>query len=291
MLRIYARCGNFNDSARFARVSRDRWKCKWYEVGLPSPRSSIINYSSEELQRYEIAVVSDTHWGSIYQQKTVFDNFIEDCRDRGIQTLVHCGDTIDGIMPQKYHEEKRFLHTTNEFEQYFQEHYPEGFSTNIITKGNHEASLAKFDWHYDFCNEMAIRRPDLTYIRKGTPIVGPGNILINVNHGGGSCAAPGQNRNKRIKTRTLQLMSEEQIGTIFMYGHCHSCCYVPSFMGKVLIGVGCFQAPDEVILASYGGADVCGLILSYSVIDNKPVNIQLDWRFAEQYGGIISNDY
>ncbi len=292
LLQIYARCNSFKDSAKCVNVSRDAWKQKWYEEGLPSPKAVRKNTSTDDLPYYELAIVSDTHWGSIYQQKTIFDSFIEDCRDRGIQTLVHCGDLIDGIMPQKYHNEVRFLHTTSEFEQYTQKFYPTGFNTNIITKGNHETSLAKFDWHYDFCNELSIRRPDLIYIPKGTPIVGPGNILVCVSHGGGSCASPGQNRNKRMKTRTLQLMSEGYIGSIFIYGHCHSCAYIPFYMNKIIIGVGCFQSPNDYLLKSYGGADVCGLILSYNVTElGQPVNLKLDWRFAKEYGGLVENDY
>jgi hypothetical protein len=293
LLKIYARCCTFKDSARLVNVSRQAFAKKWYDEGLPSPRTTRTTSSDNvDLPYKEVAIVSDTHFGSIYQQKTIFDNFINDCKDRNISTLVHCGDVVDGLMPQKYHSEERFLNTTSEFEQYVQKYYPSGFDTNIITAGNHEKTLSKEDWHYDFCKEIAIRRSDLTYIPKGTPIVGPGNVIFNVHHGGGSCASPGQNRTRRMRNCTLRLMSEGQFGHIFIQGHCHSVAYIPSYMNVAIIGVGCFQAPNDYLIKSYGGADVCGLILGYCINElGQPVNLKLDFRYASEYGGLIKNDF
>ena len=293
LLRVYARCGTFKDSARFLEVSRDAFSQKWYQVGLPSPKSKRTNLSEDpNLPYYEVAVISDMHWGSIYQQKTFFDQFIEDCKERNIQTLICCGDIIDGIMAQPFHEEKRFLHTTSDFERYVYDNYPNGFKNSYLINGNHEKSLSKFDWHYNFGKELSIRRTDLTYIDPGTSVVGPGNIIFSISHGGGSCAAPGQVRNKRLRNKTLQLMSEGNVGHIFLSGHCHSVAYIPSYMNTIIIGLGCFQAPNEHILRSFGKADVCGLVLGYQVNEyGQPVNLNVDFRFINDYGGIIENDY
>ena len=290
LLKIYARTGNFSDSARLAKVSRYAWSQHWYEVGLPSPISKRKVSQDDESIRYQIAIVSDLHWGSIYQQKTFFDDFIQECKDREITTLVNCGDTIDGIMPQPYHNESRFLHTTSDFEQYVQKNYPTGFENSYWISGNHEVSLSKFDWHYDFCKEISIRRSDLTYLDGGL-LVAPGNIIIAVNHGGGSCSSPGQSRKKRLKTRALQYMANGQFAHIFVSGHCHSVCYVPSYMNSTLIGTGCFQAPNNYIKKSFGGADLCGLILSYQVSDGKPINIHTEFKYINEFGGVIENDY
>lgn len=289
MLRVYARTNTFRDSAKFAKVSRQTWTTRWYELGLPSPKTTRINTSEEDLQKFEVAVVSDLHWGSIYQQKTVFDSFIIDCRDRGISTLINCGDTIEGLMARPYHDEVRFLHTTSDFEHYVQKHYPV-FEHSYIINGNHETSLQKFEWRYNFCKEIAIRRKDIIYVEPCSLIKGPGGVKFCLHHGG-SCAAPGESRNARIKNKTLQLMSEGCCAQIFLYGHCHSRFVVPSYMDSTIIGVGCFQAPDPFTIKSFGGADICGLILSYSVLGGQPVNIKTDFRFSDMYGGIIKNNY
>ena len=63
-------------------------------------------------------------------------------------------------------------------------------------------------------------------------------------------------------------------------------------MNTVIIGLGCFQAPNEHILRSFGKADVCGLVLGYQINEyNQPVNLNVDFRFIDDYGGIVENDY
>lgn len=292
LLEIYSRCLNFKDSAKLMGVSRDAWSKKWYECGLPSPKTTRTLANDSDLPYYEIAVVSDTHWGSIYQQKSIFDSFIGDCKDRGIKTLIHCGDIIDGIMTYKDHDKKRFLNDTSEIEDYVTRNYPDGFEYNYFTKGNHDVSLVKLEGiDYDFCHRLEELRSDLTYVKRGTPIIGPGNIILAANHCAGSCAAPGENRTKRMKNRVLKLMSEGQFGHIFLGGHCHNVKVIKSFMNSMIIGVGCFQSPDQYILDSYGSSDICGLILKYNMLDGRPVNLVPEFRYAYQYGGITKNDY
>jgi len=292
MIRIYCRCETFSHSAKFVGVSRSSWIKKWYNSGLPSPKTvKSKTHENDDLDRYEIAIVSDLHWGNIHQQKTIFDEFINECRDRNITFMIGLGDFIEGILARPRHEETRFLHTTSDFEQYFQDNYPTNFLTNIILNGNHEKSLTKSEWRYNFCKEMAIKRHDLTYVESGSIIRGPGGARLCLHHGGGSCAAPGQSRNKRLKTRVLQLMSEEKCAEIFIMGHCHRVNVIPSFMNTFIVGTGCFVAPDDTLLRVFGGVDLCGLILSYSVLDGKPVNIKTDFRFAETYGGTVEHDY
>ena len=139
LLRVYARCGTFQDSAKFLDISRETFSKTWYELGLPSPKATRIQLAENpDLPYHEVALVSDTHWGSIYQQKTFFEAFIQDCKDRGIQMLLHCGDIIDGVMPRN--EDTRFLQTPEEFEKYVIQNYPTGFKKNYIISGNHEAS-------------------------------------------------------------------------------------------------------------------------------------------------------
>lgn len=291
MLRVYCRANTFKNSARLANVSKYAWSQKWYDLGLPSPivtRSSEVNL---DLPRYNIAVVSDLHWGSIYQQKTIFEAFIQECKDRNINFLVNLGDTVEGLMSRNNHENCRFMNTLQEFEDYVCYEYPTGFETSIMISGNHESSFKKHELDYNFCQEIANRRSDITCLPGGSVITGPGNISICLHHGGGSCASFHESRQKRIKQKTIQLMSEQKLASIYLMGHCHRKCFIPSYMNSMIIGAGCFVAPDQATIRQFGGVDVCGLILSYSVIEDKPINIKLDWKFANEYGGIITDDY
>lgn len=291
LLRIYARVQNFSDAAKLVNVSRNVWCQKWYSENLPSPKTTRINDTENDLPRYSIAVISDMHWGSIYQQKTVFDSFIKDCQERNIQTIINLGDSIEGLMSRPNHEQSRFLHSIPECEEYFLNNYPV-FENSILINGNHEVSLQKYQEHYNFAREIAEKRSDLTYIKQGSVIKGPGGVKICLHHGGGSCESRGESRNRRMKNRTLQLMSEGSCARLYITGHCHRIFVLQNFMNATVIGVGCFCAPDEFTINRFGNVDVAGLILSYQVDENKhPINIKLDWRFANEYGGIIKDDY
>ena len=291
LLRIYARVQNFSDAARLVKVSRQTWCQKWYESGLPSPKTTRINNIESNLPQYSVAVISDLHWGSIYQQKTIFDSFIQDCKERDIVTLINLGDSIDGLMSRPNHEQSRFLHSISDYEEYFLENYPV-FDNNILINGNHDISLQKEQYNYNFAEEMALKRSDLTYLKQGSVIEGPGNVKFCLHHGGGSCESWDQSRNKRMKNRILQLMSEGSCADIYLMGHCHSAYVIPSYMNSTIIGTGCFCAPDSVTVKKFGGVDVAGLILGYQINEvGQPVNLKFDWRFAKEYGGIVSNDY
>ena len=291
LLKIYIRTQNFSDSAKLVKVSRQTWCQKWYESGLPSPKTTRINNIESNLPQYSVAVISDTHWGSIYQQKTIFNSFIQDCQERNIKYLIGMGDSIEGLMSRPNHEQSRFLHSIPECEEYFLNNYPV-FENSWLLNGNHEVSLQKYQERYNFAKEMAEKRSDLTYIKQGSVIEGPGGVKICLHHGGGSCESRGESRNKRMKNRTLQLMSEGSCANIYLTGHCHRIAVLQNFMNATVIGVGCFCAPDDFTVNRFGNVDIAGLILSYQVDENKhPINIKLDWRFASQYGGLVEHDY
>lgn len=291
LLRIYARVQNFSDAAKLVKVSRYTWCQAWYAAGLPSPKTTRINNIVSDLPRFECAVVSDMHWGSIYQQKTVFDDFIADCKERNIKTLFGLGDSIEGLMSRPNHEQSRFLHSIPDFEEYFLEHYPI-FDNNILINGNHEVSLQKYQDRYNFAKEMSLKRSDLSYVRQGSVIEGPGGVKFCLHHGGGSCESRGESRNKRMKNRTLQLMSEGNIADIYLFGHCHRISVLQNFMNATVIGVGCFCVPDSFTMHRFGNVDIAGLIISYQVNEDRhPINIILDWRLANQYDGVTNNDF
>lgn len=291
LIRIYTRTQNFSDAAKLVKVSRYTWCQAWYNAGLPSPKTTRIDNIESDLPRYSVAVISDMHWGSIYQQKTIFNSFIQDCLERNIKYLIGMGDSIEGLMSRPNHEQSRFLHSIPEYEEYFLNNYPI-FENSILINGNHEVSLQKYQERYNFAKEMSEKRSDLTYVKQGTVIEGPGGVKICLHHGGGSCESRGESRNRRMKNRTLQLMSEGSCAPIMIFGHCHRISVLQNFMNAMVIGVGCFCAPDEFTVSRFGSVDIAGLILSYQVDENKhPINIKLDWRFANEYGGIIKDDY
>lgn len=292
MLYIYGKCKSFSNSAKFLGISRYTWSKKWYSLGLSSPKITRPKAKNLELPCYKFAVVSDLHWGSVGQQKTAFDHFINECRKRDINFLINLGDSVDGIIYRRGHKNTRFLNSRDEFEEYFLKHYPNNFKKSIIINGNHEKTFLKDDLSYNFAKKMSIIRNDLTYAESGDIINGPGNIKLCIQHGGGSCATSTEPRTDRMKNIMINMMSKGKCADIYLMGHCHITSVIASFMGKMAIGAGCFALPTwEKNSKFYKNVDVCGAIIEYNVKDNKPVNTKVSFRYAEDYIGRLENDF
>ena len=63
------------------------------------PKKVIYNkdsVSNEKLIHTELCVVSDTHFGNIHQQLHLLNQVYEEAYNRGITTVLHCGDLVDG---------------------------------------------------------------------------------------------------------------------------------------------------------------------------------------------------
>ena len=291
LLRIYSRFGSFAKCAKYLGISKETWSQHWYATGLPSPKATRPPCTDEDLERYTIAIISDLHLGSVYQQPTLLDNFIQECKDRNIDWLVCAGDTIEGIMTRPGSEEERFLHTTNEFEQYAQHVYPEGFKHSFLLNGNHEWTLNRYEPWYNFSKELCYRRHDLTYLSQAGMFLGPGNVLFRVYHRGSMCGKPGQPKEKRLKQNALQLIADGPRFDVLLAGHCHRSTILKSWMGKTIISCGCFQSATKYLAEVYGGVDLGGTILSYCVQDGILCNINVEWISDRQLGGICINDW
>ena len=118
--------------------------CQWEKTFAPKYENSTgckcdCHSDSKEYDfdsdRYEIAVISDLHLGSIYQQLTCLNNFVDICEKRGIETLLNAGDTIDGLQQRLGSKNERFLHSIDDIEEYCVEMYPDGFENNYFSKG------------------------------------------------------------------------------------------------------------------------------------------------------------
>ena len=84
-----------------------------------------IDINSDELTHTEIGVVSDTHFGNIHQQLHLVNYFYEEAYNRGITTMLHCGDIVDGNYPNRPEQPRQqFLHSFDEQASYVVDMYP-----------------------------------------------------------------------------------------------------------------------------------------------------------------------
>ena len=256
-------------------------------MGLESPKKSIQKESvvfDPNKKVYKVAVISDLHFGSKWANTKFLETFIEDCKEQQINTLLNIGDTTDGLFMYDGHEKEVLLHSEYSYEEYAEEHYPMGFSKSFYIQGNHDLSIDKLCGKgYSFCTELAKKRKDLIYLpvedKMCASITLKGGLKVGMFHGHKSCSdVSGRNRDIKLRSKILGFMANGFDDDIYFAGHCHK-THIVNFMGKYIIGVGCFQNTTPYLESRGSANDVCGLILSYQKRDDGfVISPQFKWE-------------
>ena len=177
----------------------------------------------EDLIHTEFCVVSDTHFGNIHQQLHLLNEVYEEAYHRGITTVLHCGDVVDGNYPIRPEQPRQQgLHGFDEQAAYVVDMYPKikGITTKYIL-GSHDES------HYKngqaTINEWISRcRPDMEYLGQDYGELSINGVKIFMDHpGGGSAESLSYKPQKRIE----QLESGEKPKMLFT-GHYHKSYYM-----------------------------------------------------------------
>lgn len=241
---------------------------------------------------YQVAVISDLHFGSVYQALTPLRKFVEICHERGVETLLCAGDVIEGLMPRNGHKNERFIHTIDDFEEYCADNYPDGFRRSYFIAGNHDASLGRRLDGYDIGDNLVKDRPDLTYL-KDDPSLPPvieidGGVYVQLFHGNGGCTYA---RTNRMMSRCNSMLGMKRQFDILISGHCHHSSFIPNHAGVTLVGMPAFQYVTPY-LAGKGLISECGgLILSYTVEKGRIKHMVPEFFFVDELGGVVAEDY
>jgi len=244
-------------------------------------------------ERFEIALISDTHYGSKQQQITFLGEFVDLCQERNIQTLLHAGDISEGLMPRHGAKNERFIHAIDGLTDYCIDIYPDGFDNNIFILGNHDDSVGRRLDGFDIGAAIQRERPDLTYL-KSDPIPGmvtvDGGLRVQLFHGSGGC---GKFRSTRAQNKSIELIGMLRRPHLLALGHCHIASMVPNYIGMYVYGLGAFQSQTSYIANKGLIPDVCGLIFGYNIneIDGNPMNVTTEFVYASDLGGIRKFDW
>jgi hypothetical protein len=300
MMRIFSRCMNVADCAKLMKVSKKVWIAQWKELKLPNPKITTFKEADEDLPGYnEVAIVSDFHFGSFWQQKTLLNEFVEQCRNRGIDSILCAGDITDGLMSWPTHEKERFLHSAESFEEYVEDWYPKEFKLNGFILGNHDTSLSLLEGDsYDFGRALIARRKDLIYHQQDDSKISrafilPGGVPATMYHGSGSCSNPmmKQNREYRLQSKVLEMLGDgADSSSLWVFGHCHKTA-ITSFMGNVIVGVPCFQSDTPYCINRGSKGDIGGTIISYNEIDGHIIRVSVEWILQDLLNGIRERDF
>ncbi len=173
----------------------------------------------DSLIETEILVVGDTHFGNNKQQMHLLNWFYQEAYNRGIDTVLHLGDMVDGNYLKIRPENGRllFLHDFDQQAGYVADMYPEvdGMKTYYIL-GSHDETHYK-NGGATLNNFLDRCRKDMIYLGQDT-----GSIVINgvkylLDHpGGGSSQSVSYKAQKRI-----EILESKHKPKVMLIGHYH----------------------------------------------------------------------
>lgn len=195
--------------------------------------------NSENLIHTEICVVSDTHFGNIHQQLHLLNDIYREAYNRGIETVLHCGDMVDGNYPNRpENPRQQFLHGFDEQVGYVVDMYPKikGITTKYIL-GSHDETHYK-NGQATVNKWVSKCREDMIFLGQDSAELMINGVKIVMDHpGGGSAQSVSYKPQKRI-----EILESGSKPKILFIGHYHKCYYfvyrnvrgfeVPALCGK-----------------------------------------------------------
>ena len=187
--------------------------------------------------KLRVGFVSDTHFGSRYQQATYLRECYDWFSDGGVSDIYHAGDLVDGIGVYRGQHAEVFLHSYQEQIDYAIEHYPAcpGITTHVIA-GNHDLAAVKAGG-IDPVRAIAAQRCDIRHLGAFSAWITIGESLrLYLLHpdGGGSYA---------VSYRLQKIIESFEGGRkphILVAGHWHQRTYVDARNVDAYMP-GCFQ--------------------------------------------------
>ena len=183
-----------------------------------NPPTTKLDIDSPKLKHLELCVVSDTHFGNNRNQLHLLNDIYQEAYNRGINTVLHIGDLVDGNYPNRPENPRlQFLHGFDEQAGYVVDMYPEidGMKTYYIL-GSHDET------HYKngqaTVNDWISRcRKDMIYLGQDTGEITLNNMKIVLDHpGGGSAQSLSYKPQKRI-----EILEPHTKPKILLIGHYH----------------------------------------------------------------------
>ncbi len=217
-----------------------------YIVTKPRPQDPIFEFDLDRIKgrkRVRLAVVSDTHMCSTYQQITYLHEFYEyAAKEAKVDAFLHCGDFTDGT--HHYHkgsEYELFRLGYDAQRDYCVEAYPHArrnLKTYVIG-GNHDASTHTHVGA-DIVNDICSRRDDLEYLGDQTSAyMDFENVRVLLQHpyiGGNTITL------SRPAQRLIEMMAPEHKPHLMFIGNFHKAFHLPAYRNVEAFQMPAFQS-------------------------------------------------
>lgn len=210
-----------------------------------------------------IAIASDTHLGSKYQQLTHWRTFAQAAQDFGADIGLHAGDAVDGT--HKMHRGMEFEQFRLGFEaqgNYAVDHWPEYRTKRgkrpveqYVIGGNHDGSFHN-DTGANILAKVAAARDDITFLGAPAATFHISGLDIYMLHPDGG---PSYARSYRLQKIVEQLAPDTK-PHVMVCGHWHVAAHVPGYRNVEAFALPCFQAQTPY-LRRKGLAPVLGGLL------------------------------
>ena len=255
----------------------DELKGRGFFVSKVPPTASGKTFTADVKQmagnKYRFAVISCTQIGSKYQQMTHLNTFYALCARKRINTVLHCGDVVEGEKIYRGQEYELFLHGADAQTNYVVDNYPKkkGITTKMIL-GNHDESF----WKHSGVNvlkNIANVRDDIEYLGDYLAYVEIGGIEVALMHGAGGVAYA---RSYKLQKIVEQLAPERKPHMLFV-GHWHVQAHIPAYRNVEAFSLGCFQSQTPFLTRLGLFPNMGGLIIEMVVDETGLKSVKSEW--------------
>jgi predicted phosphodiesterase len=181
------------------------------------PVTSKPDIEDQKLTHTELCVVSDTHFGNVHNQLHLLNEVYQEAYNRGIDTVLHVGDMVDGNYPNRPEQPRQqFLHGYDEQVGYVKAMYPyvDGLTTYYILGSHDETHYKNGQATVNFGLE---ERKDMVYLGQDNAEITINNVKIVLDHpGGGSSQYVSYKPQKRI-----EIIESHTKPKLLLIGHYH----------------------------------------------------------------------
>ncbi len=245
-------------------------------------------FAIQDLRYGRFGFITDTHFGSKYQQLTYLKDFYEKCEKIGVDYMLHAGDLSDGngtcYRGQRF---EMFLQGYQDQEDFIVEQYPKipGVTTKVIL-GNHDETFIK-SADINILEKVSSRRPDIEYIgRRGAYLtLVDKSVKTYIQHPDGGIAYALSYKAQKF----IEGFASENKPQVFLMGHYHVMGQffirnVHTFMG------GCFQSQTPYLRAKGLMPQVGGWIIEFDLASDGWSLEEINVRLIPYYKS-IKDDY
>lgn len=185
--------------------------------------SKELKPSLDELIHTKLCIVSDTHLGNNRQQLHLLNKVYEEAYKREIDTVLHCGDLVDGDYTSVRKEQKR-LNFLLGFDQqcgYVVDMYPSvnGITTKFIL-GSHDETHFK-NGGATIEKWLPKCRKDMIFLGQDTADIVIDKVKITMDHPGDGCA---QGLSYKPQKR-IDILEVGAKPSVLLIGHYHKSYY------------------------------------------------------------------